>query len=90
MAVAQAPTAWAAQAAAGATFDAFDRIPELAAPTLVQHGTEDVVVDPANAELLVELLPDARLERFGACGHLFFWEQPEQFVASVSSFLEGA
>ena len=26
------------------------------------HGTEDVVVDPANAELLAERVPDARLE----------------------------
>jgi pimeloyl-ACP methyl ester carboxylesterase len=87
---AQAPVAWAAQAAAGATFDAFDRLHALAAPTLVQHGGDDVVVDPGNADLLVDRLPDARLERFPGCGHLFFWEQPERFVASVSSFLEGA
>ena len=87
---AQAPAAWAAQAAAGATFDAFDRLPGLAAPTLVQHGDEDVVVDPRNADLLVELLPDARLEGFPGTGHLFFWEEPERFVSSVSAFLEDA
>jgi pimeloyl-ACP methyl ester carboxylesterase len=87
---AQDPVAWAAQAAAGATFDAFDRLGTLSAAALVQHGDEDVVVDPRNAALLLELLPDARLERFGGCGHLFFWEQPEQFVASVVSFLERA
>ena len=63
LATAQQPAAWAAQAAAGATFDAYDRLGALAAPTLVQHGDEDVVVDPRNADLLVELLPDARLER---------------------------
>jgi pimeloyl-ACP methyl ester carboxylesterase len=87
---AQDPVAWAAQAAAGATFDAFDRLGTLSAAALVEHGDEDVVVDPRNAALLLELLPDARLERFGGCGHLFFWEQPEQFVASVVSFLERA
>jgi 3-oxoadipate enol-lactonase len=54
----------------------------------VQHGSEDVVVDPRNGELLAELLPGARLERFPGTGHLFFWEQPERFVASVVSFLE--
>ena len=86
----QAPAAWAAQAGAGATFDAYDRLPGLGAPTLVQHGTEDVVVDPRNADLLVELVPGARLELFPGTGHLFFWEQPAEFVASVSSFLEGA
>ena len=89
LATAQQPAAWAAQASAGATFDAYDRLGGLAAPTLVQHGDEDVVVDPRNADLLVELLPDARLERVPG-GHLFFWEAPEQFVSSVAAFLEDA
>jgi len=88
LATAQQPAAWAAQAAAGATFDAYDRLGALTAPTLVQHGDEDVVVDPRNADLLVELLPDARHERFPGTGHLFFWEASERFVSSVSAFLE--
>jgi 3-oxoadipate enol-lactonase len=90
IATAQDPVAWAAQAAAGATFDAFERLGALAARALVQHGDEDVVVDPRNADLLVELLPDARLERLQGTGHLFFWEAPERFVSSVSAFLEDA
>jgi pimeloyl-ACP methyl ester carboxylesterase len=90
LATAQEPAAWAAQAAAGATFDAFDRLGALAAPALVQHGDEDVVVDPGNADLLVELLPDARLERLPGTGHLFFWEAPERFVSSVCAFLGDA
>lgn len=90
LATAQQPVAWAAQAAAGMTFDAYARLGALTAPTLVQHGDEDVVVDPRNGDLLVELLPDARLERFPGTGHLFFWEEPERFVSSVSAFLEGA
>jgi 3-oxoadipate enol-lactonase len=84
---AQAPAAWAAQAAAGATFDAWDRLPQLRTSTLVLHGTEDVVVDPANSTRLVERLPDARLEWFPGCGHLLFWEEPERFVALVGEFL---
>jgi 3-oxoadipate enol-lactonase len=85
---AQDPAAWGAQAAAGATFDAYDRVGGVQSRTLVQHGDEDLVVDPRNAELLVRLLPDARLERFAGTGHLFFWERPGRFVASVVSFLE--
>lgn len=84
---AQPVEAWSAQAAAGATFDAWERLPALAAPTLVVHGTEDVVVDPANASLLVERIPGARLEWFDGCGHLLFWEEPERFVAVVGEFL---
>jgi pimeloyl-ACP methyl ester carboxylesterase len=90
LATAQDPAAWAAQASAGAAFDAYDRLAGLTAPALVQHGVEDVVVAPRNGDLLVELLPDARLERFRCTGHLFFWEEPDRFVSSVSSFLEGA
>ena len=88
IATTQAPTAWAAQAAAGATFEALDRLGGLAAPTLVQTGTDDVVVDPHNARLLCELIPGSRLETFDGCGHLFFWEEPERFVASLAAFLE--
>ena len=90
LATRQAAEAWAAQAAAGVTFDAYDRLSTLAAPTLVQHGTEDVVVDPRNSDLLVELVPNARLELLPGTGHLYFWEEPDRFVASVASFLEGA
>lgn len=84
---AQPMSAWLSQAAAGAAFDAWDRLPELAIPTLVVHGTADAVVDPANAELLIERIPDARLELFSGCGHLLFWEQPERFAAVVGEFL---
>jgi pimeloyl-ACP methyl ester carboxylesterase len=90
LATAQPPAAWAAQAAAGMGFDAYDRLGELTLPTLVQHGSEDVVVDPRNSDVLVERVPDARLVVFPGTGHLFFWEEPDGFVASASSFLDGA
>jgi pimeloyl-ACP methyl ester carboxylesterase len=87
LATAQPLAAWAAQAAAGASFDAWDRLADVHAPTLVVHGTEDVVVDPANADLLAERIPGARVERFQGCGHLLFWEEPARFVGVVGEFL---
>lgn len=81
-------SAWLSQAAAGLTFDAWDRLPGLNVPTLVVHGTADVVVDPANAELLAQRIPSARVELFLGCGHLLFWEQPQRFVHVVEEFLE--
>jgi 3-oxoadipate enol-lactonase len=78
---------WQAQAAAGATHDAFDRIAGIAAPTLVIHGTEDAVVDTRNAELLAERIPGARLELLTGCGHLPFWEEPERFSRIIKEFL---
>lgn len=87
LAAAQPIEAWQAQAAAGTSFDAADRVGAIAAPTLILHGTADAVVDPRNAALLAELLPDARVELFEGRGHLFFWEEPERFVRVVREFL---
>ncbi len=79
------PVGWQGQAAAGATFDGSAL--ELAARTLIVHGTKDVVVDPGNAAILAERIPGARVELLDGCGHLFFWEQPGRFVALVEEFL---
>ena len=84
---AQPLDAWTAQAAAGATFDAGERVAAIAAPTLVQTGDGDVVVDPRNSELLAELIPDARLSVYPGAGHLFFWQQPDRFVRELEEFL---
>ena len=81
------PVGWAAQAAAAAAFDGFDRLGEIAAPTLVLHGTADEVVDVRNAGLLAERIPDARAELVEGAGHLFFWEQPSAFVRHVMEFV---
>src|SRR5829696_1239718 len=86
-ATAQPLDAWSAQAAAGATFDALERIGGIEAPTLVLHGTEDAVVDSRNSSLLAARIPDSRVELFPGGGHLFFWEQPDRFVDVVTEFL---
>jgi pimeloyl-ACP methyl ester carboxylesterase len=78
---------WQSQAIAGTTFDAIERLGAIPTPTLVVTGTADAVVDWRNSELLAERIPDARLELFEGCGHLFFWEQPARFVTLVKEFL---
>jgi 3-oxoadipate enol-lactonase len=80
------PKGWQAQAAAGAGFDGLDRLGGIGVPTLVVTGTQDVVVDPRNSELLAERIAHARLERVPG-GHLFFWEDPTRFVTLVKEFL---
>jgi pimeloyl-ACP methyl ester carboxylesterase len=87
LATAQSSAAWTAQAAAGASFDVWERVAEIRLPTLVLTGDEDAVVDPRNSELLAARVPGARLETFPGTGHLFFWEQPERFVQAVTEFL---
>jgi pimeloyl-ACP methyl ester carboxylesterase len=85
-----APTlaGWQAQAYAGATFDAFDRIAEIDVPTLILQGTGDNVVDPRNAELLAERIPGARVEFFPDGGHLLVWEEGAAIAGTVKEFLQ--
>ena len=84
-----APTveAWVAQAAAGATYDSYDRIGAIDVPTLVVHGDADVVIDPGNAALLGELIPNARVELSPDRGHLMVWEGSERVAELVTEFL---
>jgi pimeloyl-ACP methyl ester carboxylesterase len=85
-----APTlaGWQAQAYAGATFDAFDRVAEIDMPTLILQGTGDNVVDPRNADLLAERIPGARVELFPDRGHLLVWEEGAAVAETVKEFLQ--
>jgi 3-oxoadipate enol-lactonase len=82
------PAAWEAQALVGMTFDVHARLGDVRAPTLVLTGTEDVVVDPRNSELLAAAIPDAQLRTIDGAGHLVFWEESEQFADAIAGFLE--
>ena len=79
---------WQAQAYAGATFDAHDRVPGITAETLVLQGGADNVVDPRNADLLVELIPNARLELIPDRGHLLVWQEAERLAPIVKEFIQ--
>ncbi len=83
----QDPAGWQAQAAAGTTYDGGGRARSIEAPTLIVHGTSDRVVDHRNADVLADLIPGARVELVEG-GHVFFWEDPEQTAALITSFLE--
>jgi pimeloyl-ACP methyl ester carboxylesterase len=85
---APAVAAWQAQAYAGATFDAFDRIAGIDLPTLILQGTGDNVVDPRNADLLAERIPGARVEVFPDRGHLLVWEEGTAIADTVKEFLQ--
>jgi len=81
--------AWQAQAHAGATFDAYDRISAITAPTLIVTGGDDVVVDTRNSNLLAELISNAQLVRVPERGHLLIWEDSAFVADVVKEFLRG-
>ena len=83
----QSEHAWRAQATAGVLFDPLGRQRRIAQPTLILQGTADQVVNPVNAELLADLIPDARLRYVDGAGHLVCWDEPRRFTRLVTGFL---
>ncbi|HLH15485.1 MAG TPA: alpha/beta hydrolase [Solirubrobacteraceae bacterium] len=69
------------QARAVLAHDTSARLSQLSAPTLILHGTEDQLLPLANAQLMAELVPHARVEIFDGVGHLFFLERPQRSAA---------
>ncbi len=70
--------------------DSFERLASVAVPTLVLHGTEDVVTPFENARILAGRIPGATLRPFEGCGHLFFHERPTETARVVSEHLRRA
>jgi 3-oxoadipate enol-lactonase len=68
-------------------FDAYDRLPGLRVPTLILHGTEDRMIHPANARLMAERIPGARLVLLEGAGHVYHAERPEASDAEVLRFV---
>lgn len=87
LAAPQDPAGWQAQAHAGTTHALGDAVAAISCPVLVLHGDADAVVDPRNAAVLGDLLPDAVVRSVRGGGHLWFWEDPERFVDEVLGFL---
>jgi pimeloyl-ACP methyl ester carboxylesterase len=69
--------------------DTSARLGQIAAPTLVVHGTEDRMLPADNAAGIASAIPGARLELMEGVGHLFFWERPAESAALIAE-LAGA
>jgi pimeloyl-ACP methyl ester carboxylesterase len=67
----------------------FQRLTGVSAPTLVLHGTDDVVSPYENARILARQIPGAVLRPFDGCGHLFFHERPAETARVIAEFAAG-
>jgi 3-oxoadipate enol-lactonase len=74
--------------AASAGHDAWDALPSITAPTLVVHGTDDVFNPAANAPLLADRIPGAKLHLIPGARHAYFEEFHETASAVVLDFLD--
>lgn len=67
--------------------DTYDRLPQIACPTLVITGKDDVLISWENSRILAERIPDAKLVLLEPAGHLFWGEQPEKSQTEILRFL---
>jgi pimeloyl-ACP methyl ester carboxylesterase len=63
------------------------RLYRLTAPTLLIWGKSDKLIPPVYADYWKKAIPQAQLAMIDNAGHMPPYEQPEAFVAAVSSFL---
>jgi pimeloyl-ACP methyl ester carboxylesterase len=71
------PLGYMHQAGAVASHDAYERLNQMTAPTLVVHGEQDVFVPPANALVLAEKIPGAQRRLWPNAGHMYTIDEPE-------------
>jgi pimeloyl-ACP methyl ester carboxylesterase len=78
---------YAAQIQAVLTHDAYERLPQIAASTLILTGDDDQVIPAPSSDVLHKRIPDSRLHVIDGTGHLFFIERPEATLELLESFL---
>jgi pimeloyl-ACP methyl ester carboxylesterase len=66
--------------------DTEDRLPQIAAPTLVLSGELDTILPPRFGRSVVAGIPNARFEVMPGEAHQPFQEVPEEFNARVDEF----
>jgi pimeloyl-ACP methyl ester carboxylesterase len=65
----------------------FNRLSEVAIPTMILHGKDDRLLPVAIAERAHRLIANSRLEIIPDCGHLAPLEQPEAVNRALCGFL---
>ncbi|WP_053695982.1 alpha/beta fold hydrolase [Streptomyces sp. NRRL F-5755] len=76
--------------AASRDHDAWKALPGIRARTLVLHGTDDLLNPTANAPLLADRIPDARMSLLPGARHAYFEEFREVASRMVLDFLDEA
>jgi pimeloyl-ACP methyl ester carboxylesterase len=69
--------------------DSVPLLPQITCPTVVIVGEEDQPTPPAEARLIADGIPGAKLAVIAGAGHLSNLEQPEQFNTIVAEFAAG-
>jgi 3-oxoadipate enol-lactonase len=81
------PEGYVAQLQGILAWEAYSRLPQIGAPTLVIHGEGDRLVPAGNADLLAARIPNAKLKKIADASHIFMTDQPEESHRAILEFL---
>lgn len=81
------PEAYMAQLQAILTWEAYSRLPQITAPTIVIHGEHDRLVPPANGKIIADRIPGAKLVMIPNASHILSTDQPDAVHHAVLDFL---
>jgi 3-oxoadipate enol-lactonase len=81
------PVGYMAQFQGIIAWEAYSRLPQIAAPTLVIHGETDRLIPPGNAKLVAAKIRGAKLVMIPHASHIFPTDQPEAAHHAVLEFL---
>ncbi|GAA1609399.1 alpha/beta hydrolase [Kribbella sancticallisti] len=70
--------------------EAWEELPQIKAPTLILHGSDDVFSPAANAEVLAGRIPTAQVHVIAGARHAYFHEFQATASPLVSDFLENS
>ena len=62
-------------------------VPQIACPTLIVWGQNDLLISARDASVYEELIPDSELVVFADTGHVAMLERPDAFNALLRDFL---
>jgi 3-oxoadipate enol-lactonase len=81
------PQGYAGQLQGILGWEAYSRIAQITAPTLVIHGETDRLIPPANSQLIAERIPGAKLVLIPHASHIFETDQPSAAHHAILGFL---
>jgi len=81
------PEGYMAQLQGILAWEAYSRIAQIAAPTLVIHGESDALVPPGNGELIARRIPGAKFALLRQASHLFLTDQTQMANREILEFL---
>ncbi|HEV2987615.1 MAG TPA: alpha/beta fold hydrolase [Candidatus Angelobacter sp.] len=81
------PEAYNAQLQGILSWSSYDRLTQIAVPTLVIHGESDRLVPAGNGKLIAQKIPGARLVMLHHASHIFTTDRAQETQRTILEFL---